>query len=66
MEEYCGEAALLLKELGSEALGDALIRLYKDENLRGKMSDAAIARTASLQQEQAAGQLWFFLSNFFK
>ena len=56
--EYCGDAAVLIKEPGYEALGNELIHLYKNETVRGTMSDAAAKRAEAFQQKQYAEIIW--------
>ncbi len=58
LQEYCGDAAILVKEPGFEAFGDQLTQLYKNETLRSEMSEAAIKSAETLQQKEHAAALW--------
>lgn len=58
MQEYCGEAAMFVKERSYEAFGDHLTTLYKDETLRTKMSEAAMEKAKLYNQKEHAQQLW--------
>jgi glycosyltransferase involved in cell wall biosynthesis len=62
IQEYCGEAALLVSEINYEAFGDQLIVLYKDENLRNKMSEAALQRAKQYNRKEYADKLWQLLN----
>jgi len=61
MEEYCGEAAILLQEKNFELLGEALIRLYKDETLSAAMCNFAKKRAEALSRRQACEKLFRYL-----
>lgn len=61
MQEYCGEAAAFATEQTCEAFGDQLIFLYKDENLRTKMSEAAQEASKKYDQKEHAASLWQLL-----
>ena len=58
LAEYCGEAAILVKEPGYEAFGDQLTQLYKNETLRTQMCTAALKSAEVLQQKEHAAILW--------
>ncbi|MEP7318465.1 MAG: glycosyltransferase [Panacibacter sp.] len=60
--EYCGDAGILIKEPGYEALGNELIQLYKNETLRGSMSEAAAKKSELFQQKKHAENLWQLLN----
>lgn len=61
MEEYCGDAALYVQGRNTEELGDTLIRLYKDEDLRTKLSEKTTVMAEKLQQDKTKETLWNFL-----
>src|SRR6476660_8812717 len=63
MQEYCDKAAILVNERSEEALGDELIRVYKDETLRNQLREAAVARAQSYKQKENASKLWEVLIN---
>ena len=58
LEEYCGDAAILVKEPGYEAFGDQLTQIYKNETLKSQMGEAALKRAQTLQQKEHAALLW--------
>ena len=58
IKEYCGAAALLATEINFEAFGDQLILLYKDENLRNKMSEVALEKAKQYNRKEYAYKLW--------
>lgn len=62
IKEYCGEAALFAAEINYEAFGDQLIILYKDENLRNKMSEAALEKAKQYNRKEYAATLWQLLN----
>jgi glycosyltransferase involved in cell wall biosynthesis len=62
INEYCGDAALLATEIIFEAFGDQLILLYKDENLRNKMSEAALEKAKQYNRKEYAQNLWQLLN----
>ena len=63
MQEYCGEAAILVNNRNHETLGDELIHLFKDETLRNQMSEAAVERAKFYPQKENAVKLWQVLTN---
>ncbi|HRI19900.1 MAG TPA: glycosyltransferase [Panacibacter sp.] len=58
LDEYCAEAGIIIKEKGYETLGDRLSELYKDENLRSHLSEAALKISEKFQQKEQAVRLW--------
>jgi glycosyltransferase involved in cell wall biosynthesis len=62
IKEYAGEAGVYATEKNNEAFGDELNRLYKDENLKTKMVEAAALQTAGYKQEEALEKLWQLLT----
>ncbi len=62
LQEYCGNAVILITEPGYELLGDQLTQLYKNETQRAEMSEAAIKRTEIFQQKEHAEKLWQLLN----
>ena len=61
MEEYCGDAALYIQGKDLEELGNTLIKLYKDEDLRTKLTEKTTEQAEKLQQDKIKGTLWNFL-----
>jgi glycosyltransferase involved in cell wall biosynthesis len=60
--EYCGEAGLFAGDAAYDTFGDLLIRLYKDETLRSKMSEAALEQVQLYNQKEYAIELWQLLN----
>ena len=58
LQEYCGEAGIIVTETVYEAFGDQLSKLYKDETLHSQMSEAAVKTAAGSQQKEQAERLW--------
>lgn len=59
LNEYCGDSgAILINEPGYEALGNELIQLYKNETLRGTLSEVAAKRANVFQQKQHLEHFW--------
>lgn len=58
VQEYCGDCAVFAATAEPDSLGDALIRLYKDEPLRSKLSDAALEKATQYSYETTADRLW--------
>ena len=58
VEEYCNNAALFVKESSVEFLGEALINLYKDENLHTQLKEAAEKQAVFLNREEYKTKLW--------
>ncbi len=58
LQEYCGDAAILVKEQSHEAFGDQLTQLYKNETLRSQMGEAAVKKAEALKQKEHAATLW--------
>jgi len=63
MQEYCGEAGMLINEHTHGALGEQLIHLYKNETLRNQMSESAAKQAQFYQQKENAARLWQLLIN---
>jgi len=58
IEEYIGNAALYVKEKSVDYLGDALINLYKDENLHTQLKEAAEKQATIFNREEYKTKLW--------
>ena len=58
IEEYMDSAALYIKEKSFELLGDALINLYKDENLHAQLKEAAEKQAEIFNREEYKTKLW--------
>ena len=61
VKEYAGDAALYLHDKSIENLSDALIRLYKDENLHEQLKEACNKRSALLNRYEYENRLWKLL-----
>lgn len=57
-EEYLGNAALYIENKSEETLSDALIKLYKDENLHAQLKDEAEKQSLFLNREEYKLKLW--------
>jgi len=62
LKEYPGEAGLFAAVKDHEAFGDEIIKLYKDENLKSKMSEAASVQSSMYKQEEVTEQFWQLLT----
>lgn len=60
IREYC-EAAGIFADNG-DAFGEQLILLYKDESLRGRMSDTALEQAKKYNRKERAAAFWQLLS----
>jgi glycosyltransferase involved in cell wall biosynthesis len=58
VEEYAGEAALYPDEKNFEALGEALMQLYKDENLHTQLKETAKEKASALNRKETEMRLW--------
>lgn len=58
IKEYCGDAALYVQGKDLEELGNTLIKLYKDEDLRAKLSEKTAVQAEKLQQGTIKESLW--------
>ena len=56
--EYCGEAALYVVNNNFEELGDQIIKIYKDENLRATLADACNIEAKFFDRQDIANDLW--------
>lgn len=61
VEEYLGAAAYYINEKSAESLGNALIGLYKDEDLQTRLKETAEKQTVFLNREEYKSQLWQLL-----
>lgn len=62
VKEYAGEAAAYVAEKNHEVFGDNLNRLYKEEDQKAKMVEAATLQTANYKQQDHIEQLWQLLT----
>ncbi|QEC68348.1 glycosyltransferase family 4 protein [Panacibacter ginsenosidivorans] len=62
LNEYGGEAAVYVAEKDPEAFGDKLNQLYKEEEQKTKMVEAAALQTANYKQQDFTEQLWQLLT----
>jgi glycosyltransferase involved in cell wall biosynthesis len=58
MEEVAGEAALYADPEDHKAIGEKMMLLYKDENLRKELIKKGTATAAQYNWERTAGLLW--------
>lgn len=63
VKEYAGEAALFCTERTASALGDAIIQLYKDENLQAQLKQKAQQQSLLLNRKECETRLWELLQN---
>ena len=61
VNEYAGKAVLYCKANNADALGDALIQLYKDENLHAQLKEEAGKQAAILNRKDCEDKLWNLL-----
>lgn len=61
LNEYLQDAAVLVPDKDHEAFGDELNRIYKDENHKTKMTEAAAKQAALYKQETVIENLWQLL-----
>lgn len=61
IEEYLGAAAYYVNDTSEEVFGDALIALYKDENLHAQLKDFAEKQSVFLNREMCKSELWQLL-----
>jgi len=61
VKEYAGKAALYAGDKSFETLGDALIQLYKDENLHAQLQEAAKEKAVLLNRDEYEIKLWTLL-----
>jgi glycosyltransferase involved in cell wall biosynthesis len=61
IEEYMVNAALYVKEKSFELFGEALINLYKDENLHAQLKEAAEKQAAIFNREEYKNKLWQYV-----
>lgn len=62
IKEYAGDAAYLNNDFSYEELGQSLITLYKDENLRSRLAEAALLRAENYKRSDIAENLWKLLT----
>ena len=58
---YSDDAVVQVEKNNAEALGDAMLHLYKNENTRTQKSEAGIQRVSLYKKEDQAQKLWSFL-----
>lgn len=58
MPEVAGDAALLVDPTSVEDIAEKMGMIYKDENLRRKLSIAAVDQAAKFDWDKSAAQLW--------
>jgi glycosyltransferase involved in cell wall biosynthesis len=58
LPEVAGDAALLVDPFDSEAIGEALVRLADDQDLRDDLSRRGIERARQFTWESAVEQTW--------
>jgi hypothetical protein len=63
VKEYAGDAVLFSAEKTSAALGDIIIKLYKDENLQAQLKEKAQQQSLLLGRKECADNLWQLLEN---
>jgi glycosyltransferase involved in cell wall biosynthesis len=61
IREYLNSAAYYINKKSEEFLGDALITLYKDENLHLQLKEAAEKQCSFLNREEFKSKLWQLL-----
>ncbi len=61
IEEYLGAAAYYINKKSDEVLGEALINLYKDENMHAQLKEAAEKQSLFLNREEYKSKLWQLL-----
>jgi glycosyltransferase involved in cell wall biosynthesis len=61
IQEYAGEAALYSAEKNFEALGEAMMQLYKDENLHAQLKETAEEKASVLNRKETEMRLWHTL-----
>ena len=62
VKEYCGEAALYTAEKNAESLGDSMLTMYKNENIKSQKSEAGILRSLLYKKEEQAEKLWSYIT----
>jgi glycosyltransferase involved in cell wall biosynthesis len=60
--EVVGDAAVLVDPLDSDSIGDALADIVSDQALRGRLADAALARSRDFSWEKTAAATWAVLN----
>ena len=58
IHEYCKDAALYARQNNYESLGEQMINLYKNENLRTQMIETCKEQSQSFKQEKISAELW--------
>jgi glycosyltransferase involved in cell wall biosynthesis len=58
LPEVAGDAALLVDPFDSEAIGEALVRLADNQDLRDDLSRRGIERARQFTWESAVEQTW--------
>ena len=59
--EYCGDAALYIPEFNAETLGEAMLLIYKNENIKTQKSKAGKNRSILFDYEESKKLLWNLL-----
>lgn len=63
VKEYAGDAVLFAAEKSARALGDAIIQLYKDENLYAQLKQHAQQQSLLLNRKACEESLWNLLQS---
>jgi glycosyltransferase involved in cell wall biosynthesis len=62
VKEYGGDAVLFCAEKNANALGDVIIRIYKDENLHTQLKEKAKAQSVLLNRKECEDKLWTLIT----
>ncbi len=65
IEEYLNSCAFYINKKLEEFLGEALITLYKDENLHAQLKEAAEKQCLFLNREESKSKLWQLLQTVY-
>ncbi|MEO8710529.1 MAG: glycosyltransferase [Parafilimonas sp.] len=63
VHEYAGNAVLYCKAKNADALGDAIIQLYKNENMHAQLKEEAGKQSAILNRKNCEDALWNLLQS---
>jgi glycosyltransferase involved in cell wall biosynthesis len=58
IKEYTANAALYYTENNFETIGNAIIKLYKDENLQSQLKEEAQKQSETLNRSECINKLW--------
>lgn len=61
VKEYAGNAALYCKEKNAASLGDAMIQLYKDENMHAQLKEETQKQLLLLNRKESENKFWELL-----